>query len=109
MEIAGREVEIRPVFQESFDEILHYLQPHSHQQFERFKKDIVPKILAIVESPFAFPEVRELKTKQRWYRRAPYKKSYRIYYKVLAKKVIILDIQHQRRDPENLQKLRKKK
>jgi plasmid stabilization system protein ParE len=100
------ELEIKPQFQNSFQLILAYVQSTSYQSYERFKKDIVPRIAQIEENPLAFPPVKVLPTKRNIYRYASFKKSYNIYYRIVGKKIMILDIIHIKRDPKALQALR---
>jgi plasmid stabilization system protein ParE len=101
------ELEIKPQFQKSLQEILDFIRTGSYQNYERFKKDIVPRIAQIGENPLSFSLVKALPTKSNIYRYATFKKSYNIYYRVAGQKVMILDIIHVKRNPEDLKFLRK--
>jgi plasmid stabilization system protein ParE len=99
-------LEIKPQFQKSLQEILDFIKANSYQNYERFRKDIVPRIAQIGENPLSFPLVKVLPTKRNIYRYASFKRSYNIYYRIIGHKVMILDIIHVRRNPKELKSLR---
>jgi plasmid stabilization system protein ParE len=100
------ELEVKPQFQKSLQEILDFIKSGSYKNYERFKKDIVPRIEQIGDNPLRSPLVKALPTKRNIYRYATFKRSYNIYYRIVGQKIIILDIIHVRRNPKEIKSLR---
>ncbi len=57
--------------------------------------------------PYKYQECFELPTKNHIYRKATYADIYKIIYKIVKNEIWILDVFHGKRNPAEMQKLRK--
>ncbi len=95
-----RKVIVKQQFLDSLLEIRAFIAEASPQNAEKFVSDLKPKIHQIIENPEHFSPEKRLLTKRLLYRFAPYKKRYKIVFKVLSDRLVFLDIVHGHRHPD---------
>ncbi len=101
-----REVIVKQQFLDSVLEIKKFIGQNSPQNAEKFTNDLKAKMARIIDNPEACSPEKNLLTKRRIYRFAPYKKQYKIIFKVLETRIIFLDILHGKRHPDSFKGLR---
>ena len=101
MIINGRQVVLKPEFDEMLDEMLEWFISQGNEQFAKqfvrgLYNDIVHKIAP--PRPESHSEYAWKQTPQRLYRRYVFRKKYHVMYKVLPQKLEFLAIVYSRRD-----------
>ena len=101
-----REIKVKQQFLDSVIEIRDYIAQGSPQNADKFVLDLKAKMNRIIEYPETFSPEKNLLTKRLIYRFAPYKKSYKIIFKVLDTQLVFLDIVHGKRHPDHFKNLK---
>lgn len=93
-------VEISTRFSKNFKDILDYVQTVSYKSYTIYQKEITERIAYICEYPDSFTIFRKAKS-GKVFRFAKFK-QFKIFFFVEEKTIFIVDIIHEKRNPESL-------
>ncbi len=92
------------VAKESIKSIIEYIRDSSPKAAQLVKSELLKIAGSLNDKPNRFSEEVYLKSKVGNYRSVS-KWSYKIIYKVIKDKVLILDVYHTKKNPEDIEKL----
>jgi plasmid stabilization system protein ParE len=95
-------------FIQMLKEQYEYIKNQSPKSAENFKNDVNTLIDKISKNPEAYPLVKQLPTKQNWYRFALYKKNWKVVFKNLKSTLLFLRFFHNKQSVEKIKKMAKK-
>ena len=93
-------------FYDDINDIIDFISETSTQNAIQFAQGIQPIIDKIIKHPEANSLVKQIPTKRNWYRYRLYKKRYKVIFKVLKDKVVLLGIVHTSQHPDKITELR---
>ncbi len=101
MIVDGREIVFTEHFFDQLADIQSYNSVYSARQARQLSTDIVNFITdCIAPNPYMFVAYEGLKTPDKAYRRATFRRMYGIIYKVSLDKIDVLTIYHNSRNPD---------
>lgn len=103
MNVAGRTVELTDVFLEQLAGLQAYISENAPIRGRQLATDLINFLTdTIAPNPFMFVEYPGKPTPEKSYRRAVFRRTYIVIYKVTDTEIVFLTVYHASRNPDSI-------